>query len=126
LTRIALSHGLSLFQEPEQEEMEPLARRYCSRYNDKYIEWLPEAGMSILTDDYKAILKSNQFNKIDAHYGQRRSIAKEGAKRRCLHCAKYNELNAEICIGRLGGKLYEKAMKDQNQFRRFSNKSILC
>ena len=59
LTRIALSHGLSLFQEPEQEEMEPLARRYCSRYNDKYIEWLPEAGMSILTDDCQGKLKSN-------------------------------------------------------------------
>ena len=117
---------MSLFQEPEQEEMEPLARRYCSRYNDKYIEWLPEAGMSILTDDYKAILKSNQFNKIDARYGQRWSTAKEGAKRRCLDCAKYNGLNAEICIRRLGGKLYEKAMKDQNQFRRFSNKSIMC
>jgi hypothetical protein len=64
-----------------------------------------------LTDDCKAILKSNQFNKIDAHhYGQRRSTAKEGAKkeRRCLHCAKYNGLNSEICFGRLGGKLYEK------------------
>ena len=88
--------------------------------------WLPVAGMSTLTDDCKAILKSNQFNKIDANYGQRRSTAKEGAKRRCLHCAKYNGLNAEIFIGRLGRKLYKKAVKDQNQFRRFSNKSILC
>ncbi len=79
-----------------------------------------------MTDDCKAILKCNQFNKIDAHYGQRRSTAKEGAKRRCLHCVKYNGLNAEISIGRLGGKLYEKAVKDQNQIRRFSNKSILC
>ena len=50
--------------------------------------------------------------------------AKGGAKGRCLHCAKYNGLNAEICIGRLGGKLYEKAVKDQNQCRRVSSKSI--
>jgi hypothetical protein len=59
-----------------------------------------------------------KINKIDAHYGQRRSTAKEGAKRRCLHCAKYNGLNAEICIRRLGGI--------KISFRRFSNKSILC
>ncbi len=106
--------------------MEPPARRYCSRCNDKYIEWLPVAGISTWTVDCKATLKNNQSNKIDAHYGQRRNTAKEGAKGRCLHCAKYNGLNAEICTGRLGGKLYENAVKDQNQFRRVSSKSILC
>jgi hypothetical protein len=52
-------------------------------------------------------------------------LQRKGQKRRCLHCAKYNGLDAEICIGRLGGKLYEKAVKDQNQFRRVSSKSIL-
>jgi hypothetical protein len=91
------------FKSLNKKKWSHFARRYCSRYNDKYIEWLPVAGMSTLTDDCKAILRSNQFNKIDAHYGQIRSTAKEGAKRRCLHCAKYNGLKADICIGGLGG-----------------------
>ncbi len=83
------------FKSLNKKKWSHFARGYCSRYNDKYIEWLPVAGMSTLTDDCKAILRSN--------YGQIRSTAKEGAKRRCLHCAKYNGLKADICIGRLGG-----------------------
>jgi hypothetical protein len=50
--------------------------------------WLPVAGMSTLTDDCKAILKSNQPNKTDAYTGQRGSDKKERAKRGCLHCVK--------------------------------------
>jgi len=64
------------------------------------IEWLPVAGISTLTDDCKPILKSNQCNKTDAHYGQRGSGTRERAKSICLHCVYYNGLNAEICIGR--------------------------
>ncbi len=61
-----------------------------------------------MTDECKAILKSNQFNKTDTQTGQRGSDTKEREKRVCLHCVKYNGLNAEICIGRLGRKSYEK------------------
>ena len=58
------------------------------------IEWLPVAGISTLPDDCKPILKSNQCNKTDVHYGQRGSGTTESAKSICLHCVYYNGLNA--------------------------------
>ncbi len=50
-------------------------------------------------DDYKV-------PKLLRKPGQRGSDTKERTKRRCPLCVKHNGLNAEICIGRLGGKTY--------------------
>ncbi len=55
--------------------------------------------------------------------GQRGSDTKERTKRRCLRCVKYNGLNAEICIGRLGGKTYgQKACEYFHEDGAYRNK----
>ncbi len=60
-----------------------------------------------MTDDCKAILKGNKFNKADA-YNVKEEVTQKKWQKEVPTLCKYNQLNAKICIGRLGGKSNEQ------------------
>jgi hypothetical protein len=90
------------FKSLNNKKWRHIARRYCSRYNDKYKEWFPVAEISTLTDDCEAILKSDNFNKTDPHYGQGKKEMPTSCKIQWVDCCYF--------FGRLSGNSYEKAV----------------